>query len=194
MNDLKFTYQVFSHAGIDGEGIKVTIGKDVTKIPAYLFYSGDSSSAPKIVSVEFEEGSECKSIGKSAFSWNRSLIRVTIPDSVETIDSYAFDNCISLTSVTIPSSVRRINTYAFLACRGLTEINFNAAAMDDLSSGNAIFSHAGIDGEGIKVTIGKDVTKIPAYLFCPGSYAPKIVSVEFEEGSECKRIGNSAFS
>ncbi len=122
----------------------------------------------------------------------------TIPNSVTSIGSYAFYGCSSLTSITIPEAVTKIGSSAFYNCTSLVEINFNATAMDDLSSG--IFSNAGTDGNGIKVTIGKNVTKIPAYLFYSyshsyyfSSYPHKITSVEFEEGSVCESIGNYAF-
>jgi len=47
----------------------------------------------------------------------------TIPSSVTTIGSYAFEACSGLTSVTIPSSVTSIGWYAFAYCSGLTSIN-----------------------------------------------------------------------
>ncbi|MBP3496094.1 MAG: leucine-rich repeat domain-containing protein, partial [Clostridia bacterium] len=174
MNDFSSSNYVFSNAGKDGNGIRVIIGKNVTKIPDYLFcpYYSDSSYSPKITSVEFEEGSVCEIIG-----------------------NYAFSGCTSLESVTIGNSVTSIGDYAFYNCTNLTEISFKATAMSDLSQDNRAFTNAGKDGNGIKVIIGKNVTKIPAYLFYPEYTlrSPKITSVVFEEGSVCESIGSSAF-
>ena len=198
MNDLSYKNYVFAYAGQSGNGIKVVIGKNVTKIPAHLFDPYSSLSyAPKIVSVEFEEGSVCTSIGSYAFYDCDSLTSITIPDSVTSIGDRAFYYCSRLTSVTIGDGVTSIDSYAFYNCTALEEIYFNATAMNDLSYDNYVFYKAGRSGNGIKVVIGKNVTKIPAYLFYPyldsNSYAPRIVSVEFEEGSVCTSIGSYAF-
>ena len=47
---------------------------------------------------------------------------LVIPNGVESINGYAFDNCSSLTSVTIPDSVTTIDYEAFLNCSGLTSV------------------------------------------------------------------------
>ena len=198
MNDLSSSNRVFYDAGQNGTGITVNIGANVTKIPAYLFNPGNSSYyAPNIVIVNFTENSQCESIGNYAFYCCTSLISATIGNSVTSIGEYAFRDCSSLTEITIPDSVTSIGDYAFYNCTALTEINFNAINMSDLYSSNYVFSYAGQNGTGITVNIGANVTKIPAYLFCPygnSSYAPNIVTVTFAENSQCEIIGNSAFS
>lgn len=42
-----------------------------------------------------------------------------IPDSVTTIEEWAFEHCTGLTSVIIPDSVTEIGDYAFDGCSGL---------------------------------------------------------------------------
>lgn len=161
---------IFPSAGEDGEGITVTIGANVKKIPNGLFRSQPEA---KITSVVFEEGSICGSIGNSAFM-----------------------DCNYLTNITIPDKVTSIGDYAFSGCDSLTEINYNATECADLSAANGVFDSAGRIGTGIAVTIGANVKKIPAQLFYPqsiNSHTLKITSVIFENGSICESIGDFAF-
>ncbi len=167
----------------------ITITEGVTSIGVYAFYGCTSLTSITIPN-------SVTSIGNSAFQICTSLTSVTIGDSVTSIGSHAFKYCTSLTSVTIGDSVKSIGYEAFRDCTSLVEINFNATAMKDLSQNNGVFSNAGKDGDGIKVTIGKNVTKIPAYLFYLSSTYSleiEITSVEFEEGSVCESIGDYAF-
>ena len=96
--------------------------------------------------------------------------------------------------MTIGAGVTTIDNYAFYYCSYINEIHFNATSMNSLSSGNFVFGSAGQYGYGIDLIIGANVQRIPDNLFYSGtSYAPYLVSVEFEEGSACYTIGNSAF-
>ena len=113
----------------------------------------------------------------------------------------AFLNCTALETVTIPANVKGIGTNAFKGCSALKEIYFNAVAMNDCSypytNGTRTgytypFESAGVSGDGIKLVIGKDVTRIPAYLLYHTSTVAKVVSVEFENGSVCEYIGDYA--
>ena len=265
--DLISNNYVFANAGQSGNGITVTIGKNVEKIPAYLFHPYEEPNAlwiddwypyaPKITNVVFEENNVCKSIGNSAFegcdglrsvyissveAWCKisglgnlmwassnkqlylnnellteleipdgvtfignsafdgcgSLTNVVIGDSVTSIGHSAFEGCDSLTSIVIPDSVTSIGDHAFRDCTALTEIYYNATECADLSLNNYVFANAGQSKNGITVTIGSNVKKIPAYLFhlrsSSDDYAPKITTVVFEKGSVCESIGSCAFS
>ncbi len=137
-------------------------------------------------------------IDASAFKNCIKLQEITLPESITLIGSNAFYGCKNLKSITIPENVTSIGDCAFYNCTALTEIHYNATTLNDLSKESYLFYNAGINGDGIKVTIGKNVTKIPAYLFYVSifyiEYTPKITSAVFEEGSKCESVGNYAFS
>ena len=101
------------------------------------------------------------SIEDSAFRGCTGLTSVTIPDSVTSIECQAFYGCTGLTFVTIPDSVTYIGYYAFRGCSGLTEINWNAVSVGDFYYGSNVFYNAGTAGDGITVTFGDDVQRIP---------------------------------
>ncbi len=61
------------------------------------------------------------SIGRQAFL-NSNLTSITIPNSVTSIESYAFQSCSNLISVTIGNSVTSIDQQAFYGCKKLTSI------------------------------------------------------------------------
>ncbi|MHC1769632.1 MAG: leucine-rich repeat protein [Verrucomicrobiia bacterium] len=54
------------------------------------------------------------------------LKRVTIPDTVTTIGSSAFANCVGLTEVRLPDTVRSLGASAYAGCIGLTNISLSA--------------------------------------------------------------------
>jgi len=269
LGDLNQKNYVFYNAGADTEGIAVTIGPEVTRIPAYLFctYNGSSYLSTKVGSLTFAENGVCESVGICAFRGSK-LTELTIPESVTNLEKqafyqcgnlvsiqidapdlsvasdvfekcgsadvglkvsfgssvkkvpdylfdgctglteidfgsvseigvYAFGGCTSLKELTIPENIEVIGNSAFYGCRGLEKINFNATALGDLPQKNYVFEYAGMDGSGIAVTVGANVTHIPAYLFSTydGSYRcpNNVSSLAFEEGSACQSIGASAF-
>ena len=167
MNDLRSNNDVFYNAGKNGNGIKVVIGKNVTKIPAYLFCPNSihSSYSPKIVSVEFEEGGVCESIGSYAFEYCTSLTSVTIGNSVTSIGDYAFYECYSLTSVTIPDSVTSIGRSVFVLCTSLTSVTIPDSVT---SIGSSAFSGCYklvevINKSSLNITAGSDDNGYVAY-------------------------------
>ena len=63
------------------------------------------------------------SIENYAFYGCTGLTAVSIPDSVTGIGWYAFDGCTGLTAVSIPDSVTRIENSTFHGCTGLTAVS-----------------------------------------------------------------------
>ena len=104
------------------------------------------------------------------------------------IGDYAFSWCDSLESVTIPDSVTSIGSYAFSGCTGLTEINWNAVSVKDFTTNSDVFYNAGKEENGITVTFGDSVQKIPAYAF---DGCTSLTSVTI--GNSVTSIGDYAF-
>lgn len=77
-------------------------------IPEYVFY--DNKKYPVVV------------IGERAFCESSELSSVSIPNSVSTIESYAFYGCKILESITIPKSVHSISGDSFGGCDKLSSI------------------------------------------------------------------------
>jgi hypothetical protein len=58
----------------------------------------------------------------SAFAECRNLNEITLPDSLQIINSRAFHSCIKLKEIFIPVNVKTINDSAFAECKNLTRI------------------------------------------------------------------------
>jgi hypothetical protein len=114
-------------------------------------------------------------IGDKAF-YMRSVTNVTIPNSVITIGSNAFEHCLSLASATIGKNVTHIGDNAFYSCPGLRAIT--------VDNNNSVYSSVdGVlfyrnqatlikcpEGKTGSVTVPKDITMIEscAFLHCMG--------------------------
>ncbi|MCR5822109.1 MAG: leucine-rich repeat protein [Bacteroidales bacterium] len=122
---------------------------------------------------------------------SQPLTSITIPESVITIGSYAFENCSSLqsveigssvtniyngcfegcsglSSITIPSAVTSIYWDAFKGCTGLTTVVFNATNCTTMcGTSNSPQTHLAFSGcPNLRtVIIGSNVTNIPSYAF-----------------------------
>ncbi len=96
----------------------VIIGEGVTSVPHNAFYNMGITS--------FSLPSTLKTIGENAFALNY-MENVTIPDSVTTIDSYAFYNCWQMKTLTLSNSLTTIGQCAFETCTSLEEVTIPAS-------------------------------------------------------------------
>ncbi len=88
-----------------------------------------------------------------------SITSVIIQDGVTSVGSYAFYYCYKLTSASIPGSVKTVNSCAFQECRQLTEVNI-AEGVENL--GVSVFRKC-MSLE--SAVIPKTVNYIPNYAF-----------------------------
>jgi hypothetical protein len=101
---------------------------------------------------------------------NGKVGTVTIPDSVTTIQSFAFDRCTGLTGITIPEGITSIEKNTFVSCQMLTGITLPVSIT---SIGNSAFWGC---RNLFSITIPENVISIEAnaFLLCDS-----LVSVTF---------------
>lgn len=96
------------------EGLVFTLSNDKYSVTGYTGTDVDVY-IPSTYSEDGENYYPVTSIASYAFKDNYTLISVIIPNSVDTIMSYAFYNT-SIKSIIIPESVVSIGMYAFCSC------------------------------------------------------------------------------
>ena len=92
----------------------------------------------EIVIPAIHEGKRVTAIGEYAFANYSTSFSITIPNTVTSIESYAFTFC-NLNSISIPDSVTSIGDYAFSYCYGLTKITIPDSVT---SIGSRAFSYS----------------------------------------------------
>ena len=124
-----------------------------------------------------------KTIEEYAFSRCKSLTIINIPNSVTTIGDRAFEYCESLTSINISNSVTAIGEGLFYGCKSLTNINIS----DSLKTiGNFAFS--GCESL-ININIPNCVTTIG-----DGAFSACICLNSISIPNSVKMIGKDAFA
>ncbi len=149
------------------------------------------------VLADFCFGDGLTVIPDALLAYCSSIKSIVIGNNVTTIGEGAFSNCNQLETLTIGEGVTAIGKAAFDHCKALTTMVFNAACVTEF--GAFVFRCAGQSGSGMQVTIGATVTAIPNAMFYCSEFSNTsensvyVVSVEFEQGSACTRIGDKAF-
>ena len=129
IKDLSTSSMAFKCAGLNADGITVTFGNSVTKIPNCLFYVDSAKNSPRLCNIAFESNTVCTTIGSNAFANSYYLSKVVIPNSITKIGSSAFENCYSLASVTLGAKLATIDSNAFKSCYKLVEV-YNLSALN----------------------------------------------------------------
>ena len=96
---------------------------------------------------------------KGAYTKNKTMKKVVIPESVLVIKDHAFDYCVALKSVNLPANLRQLGENAFGNCKSLKKIKI-PRRLEVLSEG--CFAHTGLR----EVVIPKNIRKIEDSAFC----------------------------
>ena len=189
LSDLIYDSCFYNAGKYVANGITVTFGNEVTRIPKYLFEC-DQNYYARIKSVKM--GASITYIADSAFENCFDLSSVTWGSGLVTIGSDAFNNCTNLSSVTLPESLETLGYHAFYNCTGLSSVTINAKKLNDLSYDSCFYNAGKNSANGITVTFGNAVTRIPRYLFkCDQNHYARIKSVKM--GSAVTLVAGGAF-
>ncbi|MCL2062111.1 MAG: leucine-rich repeat protein [Firmicutes bacterium] len=177
----------------------IEIPASVTNIAVYAFYACTGLTAITVDALNPNYASE----DGVFFNKNKTVLiaypagktgAYIVPDSVETIQNYAFAVCTKLTSVTIPDTVTVIQSWAFIGSTALTAITVDALNSNYTSKDGILFNKnqtvllAYPAGKIGAYTIPDSVTAIGEYAFanCAG-----LISVTIPDS--VTSIGESAF-
>ena len=122
----------------------ITIPNSVTSIEDYAF--GFCPNLEQIVvsngNTTYDSRDNCNAIIETATNTLLCGCKNTIiPNSVTSIEDWAFSGCSGLTSITIPNSVTSIGTFAFNGCSGLTAIHCLSTTPPSISSYGGTFDN-----------------------------------------------------
>ena len=152
----------------------ITIPRSITTLEEHTF-----GSCKKLKEVHFHEGvdtihdfcfSGCESLktidlpdGLDEISWGcfsiSGLETITIPEGVEIIDSYAFDQCKNLEEIRIPNTVTVMEQYCLKDTDSLKTVDLP----DGLKvTGWGMFQHGGLE----RIELPEGLTKVTEYTFC----------------------------
>ena len=160
----------YNCTNLEGE---VLIPKNIKTMNWYLF--GNT----KVSKIVFEEGSQAETIGEGAFSSMPNLVSVNLPDTVEKIGNYAFQNSGNFKGNTgdgtmvLPASLKSLGYHALMNT-GITKIVFNNAIT---AIGGSALQCPDLSG---RVDIPGSVQKIESQLL---EACSKVEAVSLNEGT-----------
>lgn len=141
------TIRICGYTGPDSE---LTIPKEINGYKVTAIDDFAFSNNKNLTKVVIPEG--VSYIGSCAFENCTNISSVVIPNTVTRIYQCTFSNCDMLKSITIPAGVRAIEWYAFGACKNLQTVTF----LGGLNIHNSAFAYSNIK----KIIIGEKVKKI----------------------------------
>ena len=142
-------------------------GYTVTEIGESAFYAESEKllfdnliTQDQISAVTLPES--VNKIGPMAFSYNKSLVSINIPDAVMVLPSRAFEACSELKNIDWSENLKTIGTMAFYQCTGLSDLKIPESV-------TRIGSNAFRDCKNLKsVSLTETLTSIGCFAFRGG--------------------------
>ena len=127
-------------------------------------------------------------IAEGAFEGDDCVVDISMPDSVDTIGSYAFGSCANLSAITLSTGLTSIGTGLFENCEALTSMPALPAAIRAIPSGT--FRKSGLQGA---LVIPSTIREIGSNAFwnCTGLtsvYMNSVVKLEDIAFSGCTSL------
>ena len=139
-------------------------------------------SIPANTTINIKEG--VKRLNKLT-TYPENITEITLPSTLETIESYAFDDYAGLTRITIPKAVKSIGDCAFQSCKNLQEVVFeNNTQLEEI--GEAVFSFC----SSLQSFTYPPVTTVKNKMFYK---CTSLTNINYTDPNVLEKIGNSAF-
>ena len=102
---------------------RFTVSENGTNVRYYVDAIGYKafSGCSNLATVTFNSRNAAKIIGNYAFA-GTNISTITLPQTIESIGDYAFNECSSLSSIDISGSVKTIGDYAFYECTSVKDV------------------------------------------------------------------------
>lgn len=144
---------------------------------AYVYACQKSASGTVTIPAQWN-GLPVTSIHSYAFDNCSAITKIVLPDSIKTIENYAFFSC-GMREISIPASVATIGASAFYGCKALKKL----ALPEGLKTiSRQLFTYSGVQA----VYIPASVTSIEAYASHDNSDAKTPLKAIFYGGTEAQ--------
>lgn len=183
------------------------ISLETVNLPSQIYRISDNafSFCKKLKNFDFDN---IEYIGGSAFQYC-GFEDLDLPEGVIIIEYSAFNYCTNIRRLTLPESLRYMGSSAFYHLDNLEEINWNCITLPNrydyyydrknpsyynnyYNSNSGIFDYAGVEADGVILTLGSNVEVLPYYFMASwnNDYSPKITSVDFSNATKLRLLTN----
>lgn len=168
----------------------ITFSKNLKHIGRYAFERANFNNE-YLNPVELPDGLE--TIGEYAFT-SSNLINLKVPESVTTIDSWAFSYCASLVEISLPKNLKNIKERTFNTCKQLKRIvlpekleyigdyAFSEGGLEEITFPTTL-TEIGANAFGytklVRVVLPDNITKLGKQVFM---YCTKLEEITFSKG------------